>query len=194
MRKGQCSRRTAETDIVVDIDLDGSGKADVDTSIPFLDHMLNLFARHGLFDLSVRGRGDTAVDDHHLVEDLGICLGKAIGEALGQKAGIERYGSALVPMDETLARVVVDLSGRSCLAYRVDFGEKRTGAFDPALLREFFKALTDNGGMTLHVSVLYGENGHHMAEAVFKAVARALRHAVRLDGLIEGVMSTKGTL
>lgn len=194
MRKGHCSRRTAETDIVVAIDLDGSGKADIDTSIPFLDHMLNLFARHGLFDLSVRGRGDTAVDDHHLVEDLGICLGKAIGEALGQKTGIERYGSAFVPMDETLARVVVDLSGRSCLAYRVDFGEKRTGAFDAALLREFFKALADNGGMTLHVSVLYGENGHHMAEAVFKAAARALRHAVRMDGRIEGVLSTKGTL
>lgn len=194
MRSGTITRKTTETDITVTIDLDGSGKADVETTIPFLDHMLNLFARHGLFDLSIRGKGDTAIDDHHLVEDLGICLGRAVKEALGEKEGIERYGAATVPMDESLASVVMDLSGRPYLVYRVDFGEKRIGDFDPALLREFFKSFTDHSGITLHINLVYGKNNHHIAEAIFKASARALRKAASRHERINGIMSTKGIL
>lgn len=194
MRKGSISRKTTETDITVTIDIDGSGKADVETTIPFLDHMLNLFSCHGLFDLSVRGQGDRAVDDHHLVEDLGICLGRAVKEALGEKDGIERYGSATVPMDESLASVVMDLSGRPYLVYHVNIGEKRIGDFDPALLREFFKAFSDHSGITLHINLMYGKNGHHIAEAIFKASARALRKASSRHDRISGIMSTKGTL
>lgn len=194
MRTGNITRKTTETDIAVTIGIDGSGKADVDTTIPFLDHMLNLFARHGLFDLSVRGRGDTAVDDHHLVEDLGICLGRAVKEALGKKEGIERYGAATVPMDESLASVVMDLSGRPYLVYHVKFGEKRIGDFDPALLREFFKSFSDHSGITLHINLIYGKNDHHIAEALFKASARALRKASSRHDRIKGIMSTKGTI
>ena len=194
MRTGTITRKTSETDIAVTIEMDGSGKADVETPIPFLNHMLNLFARHGLFDLSIRGQGDTAVDDHHLVEDLGICLGRAVKEALGEKEGIERYGSATVPMDESLASVVMDLSGRPYLVYRVDFGEQRIGDFDPALLREFFKSFTDHSGITLHINLFYGKNNHHVAEAIFKASARALRKAASRHERINGIMSTKGIL
>ncbi|MCX7981847.1 MAG: imidazoleglycerol-phosphate dehydratase HisB [Syntrophales bacterium] len=193
-RKSRIERKTAETNVEVEINLDGSGAAKVDTDIPFLDHMLTLFSRHGLFDLTITGRGDRAVDDHHLVEDVGICLGLAISQALGQKEGIERYGEASVPMDESLVHVVVDLSGRPCLIYNVEFEGQRIGDFDPSLIREFFKALADNGKITLHINLLYGVNDHHIAEAIFKGVARALRKAVNLNTRIEGIMSTKGTL
>ncbi len=194
MRKGKITRKTTETDITVEIGLDGSGQVQVDTTIPFLDHMLTLFARHGLFDLSVKAKGDTAIDDHHLVEDLGICLGQAVKKALGNKEGIDRYGSVTLPMDESLCSVVMDLSGRPYLVYHVDVGEKRIGDFDPALLREFFKSFSDHSGITLHINLVYGKNNHHIAEAVFKASARALRTASSRHERINGIMSTKGTL
>ena len=193
-RKARVERKTSETNIRILLDLDGTGKGRIDTTIPFLDHMLTLTARHGLFDLTVKGSGDTDVDDHHLVEDIGICLGKAFRDALAGKEGINRYGSATVPMDESLGSVHLDVSGRSYLVYDVDFGARRIKTFDLALIREFFQAFADAGGMTLHVRVLYGKNSHHMAEAVFKAFARALREAVSRDARIRGVLSTKGTL
>jgi len=194
MRKGKIKRKTRETNISVEMELDGVGRGEIDTKIPFMDHMLNLLARHGLFDLKISGQGDREVDDHHLVEDLGICLGNAVKKALGDKEGIARYGAALAPMDESLASVALDISGRPCLVYHAELGEARIGAFDPSLLREFFKAFSDHGGITLHINVLYGKNNHHMAEAVFKAFALALRSAVQLDERIQGVMSTKGLL
>ncbi len=194
MRKGKIKRKTRETNISVEMELDGAGRGEIDTKIPFMDHMLNLLARHGLFDLKISGQGDREVDDHHLVEDLGICLGTAVKKALGDKEGIARYGAALAPMDESLASVALDISGRPCLVYHAGLGEARIGAFDPSLLREFFKAFSDHGGITLHINVLYGKNNHHMAEAVFKAFALALRSAVQLDERIQGVMSTKGLL
>ena len=194
MRNATIRRKTAETEVSVAIGLDGQGEGRIDTSIPFLDHMLNLFARHGLTDLDVRGRGDTAVDDHHLVEDVGICLGQAVRKALGERKGIARYGSAWVPMDDSLCGVAMDLSGRPYLVWNAEVGEGRIGGFDPTLLREFFKSFSDHSGITLHVNLMYGTNGHHMAEATFKAFARAFREAVAIDGRIEGVLSTKGSL
>lgn len=193
-RKAKIERKTSETNIRILLDLDGTGKGKIDTTIPFLDHMLTLVARHGLFDLTVKGSGDTDVDDHHLVEDIGICLGKAFRDALAGKEGINRYGSATVPMDESLASVHLDASGRFYLVYDVNFGARRIKTFDLALIREFFQAVADASGMTLHVKVLYGKNSHHMAEAVFKAFARAMREAVALNTRIRGVLSTKGTL
>lgn len=193
-RKARVERKTSETNIRILLDLDGTGKGRIDTTIPFLDHMLTLTARHGLFDLTVKGSGDTDVDDHHLVEDIGICLGRAFREALAGKQGISRYGSATVPMDESLASVHLDVSGRSCLVYDAKFGTRRIKTFDLALIREFFQAFADAGGITLHVRVLYGKNNHHMAEAIFKAFARALREAVAVNTRIRGVLSTKGTL
>jgi imidazoleglycerol-phosphate dehydratase len=194
MRRATIERQTSETEISITICLDGQGKGRIDTSISFLDHMLNLFARHGLTDLDVRGRGDTAVDDHHLVEDIGICLGQAVRKALGERKGISRYGSAWVPMDESLCHVAMDLSGRPYLVWNAKVGEGRIGEFDPALLREFFKSFSDHSGITLHVNLMYGTNNHHMAEAIFKAFARAFREAVAIDGRIKGVLSTKGSL
>jgi imidazoleglycerol-phosphate dehydratase len=194
MRKAAIQRKTAETEISVEIGLDGKGEGRIDTSIPFFDHMLNLFARHGLTDLDVRGRGDTAVDDHHLVEDVGICLGQAVRKALGERKRIGRYGAAWVPMDESLCSVVMDLSGRPYLVWNVELGRGRIGEFDPVLLREFFKSFSDHSGITLHVNLVYGTNSHHMAEAIFKAFARAFRKAVAIDGRVEGVLSTKGSL
>jgi imidazoleglycerol-phosphate dehydratase len=194
MRKGAIQRKTAETDISLEIELDGQGRSRIDTSIPFIDHMLQLFSRHGMIDLVLNGRGDTEVDDHHLVEDIGICLGKAVREALGDRVGISRYGSAVVPMDETLSSVAIDISGRPWLVWNVKFSEQLIGSFNPGLLHEFFKAFSDQSGITLHVTVNYGRNGHHKAEAIFKAFARALRAAVQIDGRIEGVLSTKGLL
>jgi imidazoleglycerol-phosphate dehydratase len=194
MRNATIQRKTAETEISAAIGLDGKGEGRIDTSIPFLDHMLNLFARHSLTDLEVRGRGDTAVDDHHLAEDLGICLGQVVRKALGERKGIGRYGSARVPMDESLCSVTMDLSGRPYLVWKVELGEGRIGGFDPALIKEFFKSFSDHSGITLHVNLIYGTNGHHMAEAIFKAFARAFREAVAIDGRIEGVLSTKGSL
>jgi imidazoleglycerol-phosphate dehydratase len=194
MRKGTIQRKTAETDVSVEINLDGKGVGCIDTAVPFLDHMLNLLARHGFVDLTIRSEGDTAVDDHHLVEDVGICLGKAVRSALGERKGISRYGSAVVPMDESLCSVAMDLSGRPYLIWHAELGEQRIGEFDPALLREFFKSFSDHSGITLHINLIYGTNGHHMAEAIFKAFARAFREAIAMDGRVEGVLSTKGSL
>ena len=194
MRKATIRRKTAETEVSVVIDLDGKGKGDIDTSVPFLDHILNLFARHGLTDLAIRSQGDIDVDDHHLVEDVGICLGQAVRKALGDRKGISRYGSSSVPMDESLCSVAIDLSGRPYLVWRAELGERRIGEFDPALLREFFKSFSDHSGITLHINLSYGTNGHHMAEAIFKAFARAFRDAIAIDGRIEGILSTKGSL
>lgn len=194
MRKAVIERKTEETDISLEIDLDGTGKNQIDTTIPFLNHMLRLFSRHGMIDLVLRGRGDTAVDDHHLVEDIGICMGKAVREALGNREGINRYGSAVVPMDESRSSVAIDISGRPWLVWNVEFGEQIIGNFNPELLHEFFKSFSDHSGITVHIAVDYGNNGHHKAESVFKAFAHALRGAVQMDERIEGVLSTKGSL
>jgi len=195
MRQAKVQRRTSETDISVEIKLDGSGQAIVDTSIPFFNHMLSLFARHGFFDLTVKGRGDTEIDDHHLVEDMGICLGKVVKEAIGDKVGMNRYGSATIPMDETLCAVTLDVSGRPYLVYNVAFSSgERTGKFDLQLVREFFKSFSDHSGITLHINLIYGENNHHIVEAIFKAFARALSMAATTHGRIQGVLSTKGCL
>jgi imidazoleglycerol-phosphate dehydratase len=193
-RRAKIIRKTTETDIQLEIDLDKTTGSKIDTTIPFFDHMLDLFARHGFFKLIIKGKGDTKIDDHHLIEDLGICLGKAIGQALGKKTGINRYGSASVPMDECLCRVDLDISGRPYLIYNVKYGRRKIGGFDPALVKEFFKAFTDNSGITLHINFVYGDNGHHIIEAIFKAFARAMRKAVALNDNIKGVLSTKGSL
>ena len=193
-RRAKIIRKTTETDIQLEIDLDKTAGSKVDTTIPFFNHMLELFARHGFFKLVVKSKGDTQIDDHHLIEDLGICLGKAVGQALGKKTGINRYGSASVPMDECLCRVDLDISGRPYLIYNVKYGRRKIGGFDPALVKEFFKAFTDNSGITLHINFVYGDNGHHIIEAIFKAFARALRNAVTLNENIKGVLSTKGSL
>ena len=193
-RRAKIIRKTTETDIQLEIDLDKTTGSKIDTTIPFFDHMLELFARHGFFKLIIKGKGDTKIDDHHLIEDLGICLGKAIGQALGKKTGINRYGSASVPMDECLCRVDLDISGRHYLIYNVKYGRRKIGGFDPALVKEFFKAFTDNSGITLHFNFVYGDNGHHIIEAIFKAFARAMRKAVALNDNIKGVLSTKGSL
>jgi imidazoleglycerol-phosphate dehydratase len=193
-RRAKIIRKTTETDIQLEIDLDKTTGSKIDTTIPFFDHMLELFARHGFFKLIIKGKGDTQIDDHHLIEDLGICLGKAVGQALGKKTGINRYGSASVPMDECLCRVDLDISGRPYLIYNVKYGRRKIGGFDPALVKEFFKAFTDNSGITLHINFVYGDNGHHIIEAIFKAFARAMRKAVALNDNIKGVLSTKGSL
>jgi imidazoleglycerol-phosphate dehydratase len=195
MRAASVSRRTAETDVAVSIALDGTGKAEIATGVGFLDHMLELFARHGLFDLTVTVTGDLHVDQHHTTEDAGIALGQAILKALGDKKGITRYAHIHMPMDETLSRVALDISGRSFLVFRTAFPTEKIGVFDTELVREFFQALAMNAGLTLHVETLYGENSHHIAESLFKGLARALRQAVSVDPREEGrVPSTKGTL
>jgi imidazoleglycerol-phosphate dehydratase len=193
-RKAKIVRKTKETDVQLKIDLDNAAGSKIATSIPFLDHMLELFARHGFFKLIVKSKGDTQIDDHHLVEDLGICLGMAVGQALEKKVGISRYGSASVPMDECLCRIDLDISGRPYLIYKVKFERRKIGGFDPALVKEFFKAFTDHSGITLHINMAYGSNSHHIIECVFKAFARALRSAVNINKNIEGVLSTKGSL
>jgi imidazoleglycerol-phosphate dehydratase len=193
-RRAKIIRKTTETDIQLEIDLDKTAGSKIDTTIPFFDHMLELFARHGFFKLIIKSKGDTQIDDHHLIEDLGICLGKAVGQALDKKKGINRYGSASVPMDECLCRVDLDISGRPYLIYNVKYGRRKIGGFDPALVKEFFKAFTDNSGITLHINFVYGDNGHHIIEAIFKAFAQALRKAVTLNENIKGVLSTKGSL
>lgn len=192
-RKDSIARKTGETDIELELVIDGSGKCDVKSGVPFLDHMLTLFGVHGFFDLSLRADGDTEVDDHHTVEDIGICLGKAIAGALADKGGIARYGSCYLPMDETLARVVVDVSNRPYLHYEVPVAEQKIGSFDTVLAREFFRAVSQHAGLTLHIDLLHGENGHHIIEAVFKGFGRALRMAVARIG-IEGPLSSKGCL
>jgi len=194
IRCSKVERKTAETDISLTLRLDSQGTPDIRTGIPFFDHMLTLFAKHGLLDLSVTAKGDIEVDYHHTVEDVGITLGQALAKALGEKAGIRRYGHAYVPMDEALARVVVDCSGRPFLAYEAPRGVEAVGLFPFQLVEEFLRALAVNAGLTLHVSVLAGRDAHHMAEAVFKALGRALDVAVSRDGRVQGVPSTKGVL
>lgn len=192
-RKSSIQRKTAETDIRLELDLDGDGTYTIDSGVPFLDHMLALFSVHGFFDLTLHAIGDTEVDDHHTVEDIGICLGKAISEALADKGGIARYGSCFLPMDETLVRVVVDVSNRPYLHYDAPVVEQKLGTFDTALAKEFFRAVVQHAGLTLHIDLLHGENGHHIIEAVFKGFARTLNGACTpID--IEGTLSSKGTL
>ena len=193
-RIGSCVRNTKETQIELEINLDGRGEAAVDTGIPFFDHMLNGFARHGLFDLRVRVKGDLDVDCHHTVEDTGIVLGEAISQALGDKAGIKRYGSFLLPMDETLALCAIDLSGRPYLNYDVCFTTEQIGTLDTEMIREFFYAVSYSAAMNLHVKILDGINNHHMAEALFKAFGKALDAATKEEPRLSGVWSTKGTL
>jgi imidazoleglycerol-phosphate dehydratase len=195
MRSASVSRRTAETDVSVSLALDGTCKASIATGVGFLDHMLELFARHALFDLEVKVSGDLHVDQHHTTEDTGIALGQAFLKALGDKKGIARYADIHLPMDETLARVAVDLSGRPFLVFRAEFPAEKIGGFDTELVREWFQAFAMNGGVTLHVERLYGDNSHHIAESCFKGLARALRRAVMLEPREEGrVPSTKGAL
>lgn len=193
-RIGKVHRKTKETDIAVELDIDGQGKARVDTGIPFLDHMLESFARHGLFDVDLSAKGDLEVDYHHTVEDVGLTMGQAFKEGLGDKHGIRRFGDSIVPLDEALARVVVDISGRPYLAYRVEIRSGRIGTFDTDLPHEFFQAFANQLGMNLHIDVQHGKNPHHIIEACFKGFARAMDAATALDPRIEGVLSTKGSL
>jgi imidazoleglycerol-phosphate dehydratase len=195
MRKAKVERMTKETDISVEINLDGSGKYSINTSIPFLDHMLSLMCRHGLFDAKLKAKGDIEIDYHHTVEDVGIVLGKAIKQALGDMKGISRYGQASVPMDEALASVSLDISGRPYLVYKVEFPKKsKLKDFDPDLIEHFLQAFVSNSGITLHVNILYGRNTHHIIEAIFKGLGRALRQAVTIDPRIKGLPTTKGKL
>jgi imidazoleglycerol-phosphate dehydratase len=194
MRYSEITRKTSETDICVRLDLDTQDPIDINTGVGFFDHMLTLFAKHGRFGLSVKADGDLHIDGHHTVEDIGICLGLALKEALGDKAGINRYGTSFVPMDESLGMVSLDLSGRSFLVFDADFDNPKLGAFDTELAQEFFQALAFNAQMNLHLKVLYGKNTHHKIEALFKACGRALREAVTTNSAIQGVNSTKGLL
>lgn len=193
-RLARVERNTKETQISLQLGLDGAGTASVSTGIPFFDHMLEAWAKHGLMDLSVAAKGDLEVDHHHTVEDVGICLGKAFKDALGDKAGIVRYGSSYLPMDEALLHAAVDISGRPYLVFNVPLARTRIANMDLDLLKDFFRAFAFNAEVTLHVNMHYGENLHHIAEATFKAVARALAEATRLNPRIAGVLSTKGTL
>jgi len=195
MRKGAVARTTKETRIEVKLDLDGTGASDIATGVGFFDHMLDQLARHSLIDMTVRADGDRHIDDHHTVEDVGIALGQALLKALGDKRGLARYADCLLPMDETLTRVALDVSGRPFLVFRTEFPTERIGAFDTQLVREFFQAFAGNAGLTLHIETLYGLNSHHIAESCFKGVARALKAAVAIDPRqAERVPSTKGAL
>ncbi|MEO0938481.1 MAG: imidazoleglycerol-phosphate dehydratase HisB [Pseudomonadota bacterium] len=195
MRTATITRATAETDIRVEIDLDGTGTYDNQTGVGFFDHMLDQLARHALIDMKVRCTGDVHIDDHHTVEDVGIALGRALSEAMGDKRGIVRYGACLLPMDDALVRCALDLSGRPFLVWNVALPTPKIGTFDTELVREFFQAFSTHGGITLHVDMLHGLNSHHIAEAVFKSVARALRDALETDPRKSGdIPSTKGTL
>jgi imidazoleglycerol-phosphate dehydratase len=194
VRKADIQRKTNETDIRLSIQLEGEGQYEVSTGVPFLDHMLELFARHGFFNLSVQASGDIAVDDHHTVEDVGLALGQALRESLGDKHGIRRFGEASVPLDEALVSCVVDLSGRPFLAYNLEIQQERVGNFSTELIHDFFLALTNQVGMNLHLNMTQGRNPHHIIEAGFKAFARALSSAVEHDPRVQGVLSTKGSL
>lgn len=195
MRTAQISRTTAETAITLSLNLDGSGTSDVQSGVGFLDHMLTLFAKHGRFDLALCCKGDTVVDDHHSAEDIGIALGEAVCLALGDKRGITRYGSEMLPMDEALVLCAIDLSGRSCLRYSAQLPSQKIGSFDTELIQEFFLAFTRKAGVTLHLRQLDGENSHHIAEAMFKAFGRALSQAVKIDPQYQDeIPSTKGVL
>lgn len=193
-RVATVSRKTGETDIHLTLNLDGRGKTELNTGVPFLSHMLDLFAKHGHFDLTVAARGDTDVDDHHTSEDIAICLGQAINRALGDKKGIRRFGQAVIPMDESLGQVVIDLSNRPHLEYRVQLPAQRVGTFDTELVHEFFWKLALEARCNLHVMLHYGMNTHHMVEALFKALGRALDEAVDIDPRVKGVPSSKGVL
>lgn len=194
MRTAELVRNTKETQISLSLNLDGTGQNSINTGIGFLDHMLTLFSGHGRFDLTLTCKGDLHVDVHHTVEDIGIVLGKAISEALGTRESIKRYGNSMVPMDEALALVSLDLSNRPYLYFEVPFLSSKTGELDTEMYEEFFRALSVNAGMTLHVKLFHGKNNHHIIEAVFKAFARALREAATIDPSIQGVLSTKGLL
>jgi imidazoleglycerol-phosphate dehydratase len=193
-RIGEVIRQTGETDIRLNLNIDGTGVARIETGVGFMNHMLTLFAVHGFFDLTVTARGDVDVDDHHTVEDLGICLGIAVKKAVGNLSGISRYGFSYVPMDEALVRVCLDFSNRSYLHYDVILPDQKTGSFDTSLTKEFLRALVLHSGLTLHVDLLHGENTHHIIEAIFKAFARALSQAVAVDSRIRGQLTSKGTL
>jgi len=195
MRASEIKRKTAETDILLKLDLDGTGKSEIDTGCGFLDHMLTLFSKHARFDLTVKCVGDTYVDDHHTVEDIGIALGTAFNEAAGDKKGIERYGSTILPMDESLILSAVDLSGRGCLEYNLDIPTQKVGTFDTELVWEFFIAFARNANVTLHIKKLDGKNSHHIIEGAFKSVARSLKQAVKIDeNYKDEIPSTKGVL
>ena len=195
MRQASLTRKTAETDVTVKIDLDGTGQYENQTGVGFFDHMLDQLARHSLIDMTIRAEGDLHIDDHHTVEDVGITLGQALTQALGDKRGIRRYGSCLLPMDDALVRTALDLSARPFLIWNVDIPTDKIGSFDTELAREFFQALSTHGGITLHVDMLHGLNSHHIVEATFKSVARALREAIEVDPRKSGdIPSTKGAL
>jgi imidazoleglycerol-phosphate dehydratase len=195
MRTAKIERKTKETDIKIKIDMDGGGRYSGKTSVPFLDHMLSLMTKHGLFDLEIKARGDIDIDYHHTVEDIGIVLGKAVKQALGDMKGITRYGQASVPMDESLASVSLDISGRPYLVYKVDFPKRsKLKDFDPDLIEDFLQALVSHAGITLHIGVPYGRNTHHIIEGIFKALGRALRQAATIDPRVKGIPSTKGKL
>jgi imidazoleglycerol-phosphate dehydratase len=193
-RQATVARKTKETDITVELNIDGRGRSELDTGVPFLNHMLEIFARHGFFDLTVRARGDLDVDQHHTVEDVGLALGQAWRQALGDKAGVRRFGDATCPLDESLVNVVVDLSGRPFLAYNLRIKQARVGDFDTELVHDFMAAFTNEVGMNLHLNQVQGRNPHHIIEASFKALARALDQATQIDPRISGVLSTKGSL
>lgn len=194
MRKAEVSRNTNETRIGVKLDLDGAGAASIATGVPFLDHMLEQVARHGVLDLEISARGDLHIDAHHTVEDVGIALGQAFAKAVGEKAGVRRYGYAYVPLDEALSRAVVDLSGRPGLEFNIKFARARIGEFDVDLVHEFFQGFVNHAQVTLHIDNIKGTNAHHQAETAFKAFARALRMATEADPRVKGVPSTKGSL
>jgi imidazoleglycerol-phosphate dehydratase len=195
MRKGQIERRTKETEIAVEVNLDGQGRSEISTGIGFLDHMLDQLARHSLIDLKCKAKGDLYIDYHHTTEDTGIAIGQAVSQALGERVGINRYGEATIPMDETLTRVALDASNRAYLIWKVTFSRDKLGEMDTELFKEWFQAFAQNAGLTLHVENLYGENNHHIVESCFKALARALRHAIEIDPRkSDSVPSTKGTL
>ncbi len=194
MRNAKIERKTLETQVEMEINLDGTGNASIFTGVGFLDHMLTLFAKHSFVDLQVKAAGDLEVDSHHTIEDCGIVLGQAIKEALGNKEGIHRYGSCLLPMDEALAQVVIDFSGRPFLAWKADIPRVILGNMETEMVEEFFRAVAMESGLTLHVRILEGKNTHHMVEAIFKAFARAFAQAVAIDSRVQGVMSSKGSL
>jgi imidazoleglycerol-phosphate dehydratase len=193
-RTAVIDRATKETEIQLELDLDGSGSSSIQTGVGFLDHMLELFARHGIFDLKVTAKGDLQVDQHHTVEDVGICLGQAVRTALGDKSGIRRYGHFTLPMEETLVSTAIDLSGRYAMVFHADFPNQKIGEFDTELVEDFWQAMAANALCNLHVILHHGRNSHHISEAIFKSAARSLRMAVELDDRVEGIPSTKGRL
>jgi imidazoleglycerol-phosphate dehydratase len=193
-RSAEVERKTRETSIAVALRLDGSGRSEISTGVPFLDHMLDSFARHGFFDLRVKATGDLHIDDHHTVEDVGIVIGRAFRQALGDRSGIRRFGNATVPLDEALCTAVVDISGRAYLAYNFEIKEERVGNFQTILVHDFMKAMADETGMNLHLNLHAGRNPHHIVEATFKALARAMDQATAVEPRLSGVLSTKGTL